>query len=493
MRRFERLKRRVAPGLRRASHYAKRVTGAVGRPKSGGSSVATMRELVTLAWPIAAAMLGETLLGLVDTKLVGGLGASALGGVGVATTLMFLNYSIIFGVMRGVKVRTAYAVGQGTPEDGTRYARAGVVIGAIVGVLVWLASRDVSWLLVRIGIDAQLVPYARDFFAAVTYGAPATCVLAALINHRQAIGDSRTPMIVGVAGNLVNGFVSYGLIYGRFGLPALGVRGGGYGTALCEWIEVTVMLAVLVHEERNAKRRSTLSLRKAAREVAALGVPTGLHFGAELLAFTTFTAILGSIGVAEIAGHQIAMATIRTSFLPGIAVAEASCILVGRALGKRDLAEADRANRAALLVAATFMALCGIVFAVAGRAIAHGFTKDPEVATIARHLLWVAAVFQVLDGVNIVLRGSLRGAKDVRAAAIIGIIVVWTCVPGAAYFLGKLAGWGAFGGWCGFVAETTVASVLFWIRWSRGAWRDEYATRPQREDRPLPSSAAVLS
>ena len=198
MQRFERLKRRVAHALRN-------IAGDGERP-AGSSSFATMRELVTLAWPIAAAMLGETLLGLVDTKLVGGIGASALGGVGVGAMLMFLNYSVIFGVMRGVKVATAHAVGKGTPEDGIRYAKSGLAVGSVVGIFVWLIARDVSWLLLRIGIDPALVPYARDFFAAVTFGAPATCMLAALINHRQALGDSRTPMAIGIGGNFVNAF-----------------------------------------------------------------------------------------------------------------------------------------------------------------------------------------------------------------------------------------------------------------------------------------------
>src|SRR6516225_5995908 len=90
---------------------------------------AAVAELVSLAWPIAASMCGETLLGLVDTKLVGGLGPSALGGVGIATTFMFLAYAMVWGIMRGVKVRASHAVGRGAPEDGVVYARAGVVIG----------------------------------------------------------------------------------------------------------------------------------------------------------------------------------------------------------------------------------------------------------------------------------------------------------------------------------------------------------------------------
>ncbi|HEY8080163.1 MAG TPA: MATE family efflux transporter, partial [Labilithrix sp.] len=102
----------------------------------------TTRELATLAWPIAAAMLGETAIGLVDTKLVGGLGAAALGGVGIATTTMFLSYALVYGLMRGVKVKTAHAIGEGRAQDGFAYARAGVAMGAAVGFVVMLACRD---------------------------------------------------------------------------------------------------------------------------------------------------------------------------------------------------------------------------------------------------------------------------------------------------------------------------------------------------------------
>jgi MATE family multidrug resistance protein len=475
--RLHRLKRKVALALgsRRRPHKA-HFRGA-------------LREVTNLAWPIAAAMLGETAIGLVDTKLVGGLGPAALGGVGIANVLMFLSYALVFGIMRGVKVRTAYAVGHGAPQDGVRYALAGVAIGTVIGVLVWAGARDVSAVLRFLGLDGALVPYGRDFFQAITWGSPSTCALAALIQHRQGLGDSRTPMVIGLAGNAFNACLGWSLIYGHLGLPALGVKGGGYATAVTETIELLVMLALLAREARRASTKSVLPLGAAAREVAELGVPTGVQFGAELLAFTTFTAILGSLGEAEIAAHQVALATIRVSFLPGIAVGEAASVLVGRSLAQKRLAEADRATYAALFLAATFMAGCGLVFAVAGAAIAHAFTTDGHVAAIATRLLLVAAVFQVLDAVNIVFRGALRGAKDVRVPAYLGVGIVWTCVPVAAFVLGKLAGWGAFGGWLGFVGETVLATVLFGRRWTRGAWRAAFDDARRRDDAYAPTNA----
>jgi MATE family multidrug resistance protein len=488
-----RLKRTVAHGARARANatmdsvITRSVDGsAEGRPRNGRSFASlkpdVTRELFQLAWPIAAAMLGETAIGLIDTKLVGGLGAAALGGVGLATTLMYLAYSLSFGAMRGVKLRTAHAIGEGNPEHGFDYARAGLVMGGAFGVLVLLVCRDIDPFLRALRADPAIVPYAREFLAAVTLGAPATCALSALIQHRQAMGDSRTPMIVGITGNAFNALFAWGLIYGRFGLPALGVRGAGYATATTEMLELGVMLALFLRDERRAREacglgagRSSLPFSRAIREISDLGLPTGIQFAAETLAFTAFTVVLGSISKEEIAAHQIALNVLRVSFLPGVAVSEAASVLVGRALGRRRLDEADASVRSALTLAIGFMAVCGLVFALFGGLLARFFSSDPIVMQNARLLLFVAALFQVLDAVNIVLRGALRGAKDVRAVMVVGVFAVWSFLPTSAFVLGKLCGLGAVGGWLGFVGETVVAATLFWLRWKRGGWRKDYS------------------
>ncbi len=445
-----------------------------------------MRALVSLAAPIATAMGGETLMGLVDTKLVGGLGPAALGGVGVAMTVVFFGYLSIFGLMRGVKVCVAHAVGQGQEHRSVRYAQAGIALGLAAGAAVWACTRDVSPLLRALRIDPALVPYGSAFLSVFTFGAPASAVVSALTHHRQALGDARTPMVVGLAGNVLNALLGWSLIYGHAGLPALGVRGGAFATVTAEVLEAVVLLALLVRRTRRSgtyrRAQAEVPLRVAVREVAHLGVPTGVQFGSEMLAFATFTALLGTLGTEQIAAHQIALATLRTSFLPGTAVAEAASVLVGQALGRRSLAEADQTTRAALLLAVGFMTTCGVVFALFGGALVRAFTNDEAVAGVARRLLLIAAAFQVLDAVSIVLRGALRGARDVRVPGLIGVAVVWACVPTAALVLGRLAGWGAAGGWCGFVAETTVGAALFAARWRRGPWRRAYADA--RGDQP---------
>jgi MATE family multidrug resistance protein len=418
---------------------------------------------------------------LVDTRLVGGLGTAAIAGVGLATVAMYLCYSVVFGLMRGVKVRTAYAVGRGAPHDATRYAQAGAAMGVAAGVVVWVLARDISPALRLIGVEAATIAYARDFLAARTYGAVATCALTALIQHRQGLGDSRTPMLVGLAGNVVNAVLAWALIYGRLGLPALGVRGAGYGTAVAEALELAVLLVILARDVRRARgvpAAARVSLRDAVREVASLGLPTGAHFGLETLAFSAMTVVLGKIAARELAAHHTALNVVRASFLPGFAVSEAASVLVGQALARGDVRAADRVVRASLGLAMGFMTACGVVFAAAGGGIARAFAPDPAVVVVMRRLLLVAAVFQSLDAANMVLRGALRGAKDVRWVAVVGTIVVWCCLPGTALVLGRWAGWGAVGGWCGFVIETAAGSGLLWWRWSRGPWRVGFVPAP---------------
>jgi MATE family multidrug resistance protein len=331
-----------------------------------------------------------------------------------------------------------------------------------------------------IGVDAAIVPSATAFLAIYTYGAPGSSALSALTHHRHATGDAWTPTYVGLAGNVVNALLGYALIYGHAGLPALGVRGGAWATATTEWLEAIVLLSLLIRDARRSparrQARAELSLPKALREVCAIGVPTGVQFGSEMLAFATFTAVLATLGAEQVAAHQIALAIIRVSFLPGVAVSEAASVLVGQALGRRSIEEADQSVRAAVLAAVTFMASWGVIFAFGGGKVARWFSDDDAVVRVARTLLAIAAAFQVLDAVAIVLRGALRGAKDVRVPALIGVGVIWTCVPTAAFLLGRLAGWGSAGGWVGFLAETTLGALLFSRRWRYGAWRRAYAS-----------------
>lgn len=439
-----------------------------------------------MSWPIALALLGDTAMGLVDTKLVSGLGKDAIGGVGVAVMLMYLAYSLVSGTLRGVKVNTAFAVGEGRPEQGVTYAWAGVFGSLVAGGAIWALGRDITWILHGLGVRPELLGTSRDFFAAVTWGAPGACVQQALVQYRQGTGDARSPTAVQVAGNVLNAILAYALVYGHFGFRARGVAGAGYATAAVVTLNALVLSAMFLR-----RCPSPAALVRAFRSVVGVGLPTGVQFAVELLAMVAFTVILGGIASAEIAGHQVALMILRTSFLPGVAIGEACSVLVGQALGAGDITRARLATRASLRIALVFMSICGVVFAGLGGTLAAQFTPDPEVQRVVVQLLLLAALFQVPDAVNVVLRGALRGAKDARVPARISVLCIWLFVPSSALVLGKLLGWGALGGWCGFVLETFVASTLLSLRWRSGAWKLSVARAPREEIRDLPATQAA--
>lgn len=479
---LHRLKRQVAPVLRSLAGWRRPRALTGRRPISPSRGLrATLFDVAALAWPITLAMLGETAMGLIDTHLVGVLGAPALGGVGIASTLMYLQYATVFGVMRAVKVRSAHALGENRVDDGVRYAQAGMLLGLGAGVCAFALTRDVTWALKLLRVDPALIPYARDFLAARTFGAPMVCMVSAMSQHRQGIGDTRAAMRSGLMANVLNAALAWSLIEGHLGLPALGVRGAGFATAAAETLQFLYLGSLLRSDLQKPVVRG-ISLRRALAEVCSLGLPTGAQFGVETLAFTALTALLASMGPVQIAAHQISLSTLRVSFLPGIAIAEAASVLVGKSLGARNLREADRVLRAALLLASGFMVLCGLVFASAGAHIAAGFTHDPAVVSVVVELLLVAALFQLFDAVNIVLRGALRGARDVRLVSVAGPLIVWVCVPGSALVLGRWLHLGAVGAWYGFLFETVLASAVFGWRWQRGAWRANYSAAPRPAD-----------
>src|SRR5262249_54961118 len=155
------------------------------------------------------------------------------------------------------------AVGEGRGNDGWRYAEAGLVMGVAIGLLAWVEARDVSPGLRLMKMDPATIPYARDFLAARPYGAPALRLMTAPLQHRQAIGDTRTPMVIGVAANVFNAVLAWALIHGHWGLPVMGVKGAGYGTACAEWGECIFLLALMFRDRRTIDLGTRPPLLKA--------------------------------------------------------------------------------------------------------------------------------------------------------------------------------------------------------------------------------------
>jgi MATE family multidrug resistance protein len=246
-----------------------------------------------------------------------------------------------------------------------------------------------------------------------------------------------------------------------------GVEGAAAATVIAHGFESGYMF--LVQSREGLGLRATRKAHIAA--VWRIGVPTGVQFSLEVGAFALLAGLISRMGTIQMAGHQIALQVIHFTFLPGLALSEGASVLAGQAVGAGRLELVRRVAAVSLKITSAYTILCTLVLAVGSRLIVSGFTDDPALTAVAVPLLWLAAVFQIVDGANVVVRGVLRGAGDVRVPAVVGVVTSWLATPPLAWGLGIGLGMGALGGWVGFIVEIFAATALLWWRLLRDGWR----------------------
>ncbi len=438
----------------------------VGRDEVARWAAEPGRELVRLAAPIAISMVSYSLMTLVDTLLVGGLGKAALAGVGLGGTAVFVLLCFSLGLLRGVKTLVSQSIGAGA-KGHVAYVGAGLLAAFALGVLTLLLGQLVALLLPHVAATVASGEHAARYLGLRILGAPLVLVAVALREGRWALGDGRSPMTSAVSANLANIALAW-LFIGPLGL---GVEGAALATVVAHALEAGILLA--------AQRRDGYGLAEARgshlRALFSVGVPTGLQFVLEVGSFAMLAGMLAALAEVEMAAHQVALQVIHFSFLPALAVGEAASVLAGQAVGAGREELVRGVARRALFAAGLYTAVCGVVFATLGAAIAESFSEDGELVAVATRLLLVAAVFQLFDAANVVARCVLRGTGDVRWPAVIGIATAWLCTPPMTWLLGYRLGLGAVGGWIGICAEICIGAVLLWWRLERNGWREAAA------------------
>lgn len=424
-----------------------------------------VRELVRLAWPITVSTVSYSVMTLVDTLLVSHLGPAALAGVGLGGTMAFVFLCFSFGLLRGAKTLVAQARGAGHEDQIAAYRGAALAAALVIGAGTIVLGLVSAPLVGALADDAAAGHAARTYLAIRILGAPFALGYVALREVRYGLGDARSPMIVTVTANLVN--VGLALVFVR--AFEWGVAGAAWATVVAHGVELTMMLA---GQKRRGEPGGFGAVRGAhVRALWAVGWPTGLQFMLEVGSFALAATLIARMGVLQMAAHQIAIQVIHFSFLPALAVSEAASVLAGQAVGAGREPLVKRVAHVALGVTSLYTLAWTLAMALAAPLIARGFTSDPALAGVAVSLLHVAALFQMLDGANVIARGVLRGAGDVRVPAWIGVGTSWVATPPLTWALGMHMGLGALGAWLGILLEIVLASAIMWWRLERGTWR----------------------
>lgn len=419
-------------------------------------------ELVRLAWPIAVSTLSYSTMTLVGTLFVGRLGASALAGVGLGGVASFTVLCFGFGALRAVNVLVAQAVGAGDRDRARTWLWAGLWVALALGALMFAAGQVMATQLHLIAASAAAGRHAETYVAVRMLSAPLVMIYVALREHRYGLGDTRTPMMASVAGNLLNIVVSWLFIVEW----SWGVAGAAWATVIGHSLETGLLIGVAAREGHRPRRVRWADMK----QLLEIGTPTGAQFWMEVGSFALLTTIIASLGDRQLAAHQIALQVSHFAFLPAMALGEAGAVLAGQAVGAGEVRLVRKVARLAVIGAIAYTGTCTIVFVIGGPLIASAFTSDPALQSVTVGLLWMSTGFLIADGAAVVARGVLRGTGDVRFPAVIGIACAWVCTPPLAWLLGRTMGLGALGGWIGLSLEITAAAVIFWWRLERAGW-----------------------
>lgn len=431
-----------------------------------------IKALVRLAAPLAATQAGVALMGLVDTAVVGRLGAGPLGAVGLANGLFFALAVFGIGVMLGLDPLISQALGAADERRAAELTWQGVWLALLVSVLLAGPIVLAPALLRPMGVPAAVVEDARAFLFWRLPGLLPLLVFTGLRSSLQARSRTRPLLLATLVGNLCNAGFDVVLVFGGGALPAwagplrqvpaLGAAGAGLATSLCTAVQLGV-LALAFRAPANAAQVVRRAPHRAdLRRALQVGLPVGLQMGAEVSIFALVGLLAGRLGEDALAAHQVAISLASFTFCFALGVGQAGSVRVGRAVGARDTAGARRSGLCAFGLGAGFMLLAALCFWFFPAPIAGLLTDQDAVVRASVPLLAVTAIFQISDGVQGVGAGVLRGAGDTRFAFVANVFGHYAVGLPIALLLGFGLHRGIFGLWWGLCAGlTTVAAVLF--------------------------------
>ena len=435
-----------------------------------------LRELALLAGPIALMQLGQISNGFVDVLMVGQLGPASLAGVALGNATYFLFVLVCIGTLMAVGPMVAQAYGAGDRNLVGHSIRQGIWLAAALAAPVAYVLWNAGHLWQHMHQDPVTIVTAQAYLRAALWGLPPLLWFVALRSFIEAVSRPWPVTFIILVGVGLNALANYGLMFGKFGLPALGLVGTGWATAIVHWFMFAAVLALV---QGRPKFRALAALRHLRwpnvpiiRELLRIGLPIGSSFGMEVTLFSTVAFFIGTFGPVPLAAHQIAIQCAAFTFMVPVGIGIATSVRVGRAVGRQEPVRAAWAGYLGIGMAAAFMLCTGMVFLLLPRTIVGFFLDlgDPANAatiSIGVTLLGLAALFQVFDGLQVSAAGALRGLKDTRIPMVFCFVSYWLLGIPLAVTFGFWLDLGAPGFWWGLVAGLFAASLMLGLRFWR--------------------------
>ncbi len=425
--------------------------------------------MIVLAVPVVLSELGWMAQGVVDNIMVGRLGPEAIGAVSLGNAVYYTPCLFGIGLLLGLDTLVSQAYGRSDHDECHRWLAQGVYLACIVTpplmLLVWLFSHFFT----RFGVTPSVAVPASSYLRILGWSTLPLLLYGGTRRYLQGVGQVRVVTLTYVLANLLNWGGNWVLIYGKLGFPALGVNGSAISTCIARVGMAAALIAFAWRYERT--RGHPLFQHWAGpqwdrlQKLVRLGAPAAGQIVLEVGAWNLSTFSAGYLNPVALATHAIALNYASISYMVPLGVSAAAAVSVGHAVGAGDPARARRAGWLALGLGTSFMVLAGIAFLVAPRPLIMLYTHDPRVLMVGPSLLWIAAAFQIFDGIQTVCTGALRGLGETRVPMIANFIGYWILGLPLGLTLCFVLRWGIYGTWIGLTLALVVISLSLLARW----------------------------
>jgi len=450
--------------------------------------------MLKIAVPVVLAELGWMTMGVVDTIMVGPLGPQAISAAGVGNS-MHIAFAIFgMAVMLGLDTLVSQAYGARDIRDCHRWFFDGLTLAALMTVPIMAALLGVWFAIPAMGFHGEVRPLLESYFGVLLLSTPFLLLYAVCRRYLQGMHAAMPVMFALITANLINAAGNWILVYGNLGAPALGVAGSAWTTVISRAYMLFALLFAVWWIDRKRTREAgvqdahglwdvdrAIDLSRL-RRLLTLGLPAASQMGAEVGVFALATALSGMLDPISSAAHQIALNLAGVAFMVPLGMGSAGAVRVGHAVGARDRPRASAAGWTAIALGTGFMVIAALAFVLIPRQLIGLFSRDVNVLRVGASLLVLAAVFQLFDGIQGVITGTLRGIGNTRTPMKVNLVAHWLLGLPTSYVLCFVIGWGVYGLWVGLSLGLIVTgSILVWV-WSR-------EIREYREYGKLPAPA----
>lgn len=424
-----------------------------------------LRHFYKLAWPIILASITHVMFGVTDTLMIGNLSTADLAACAFGSSLFFFVAILGFGIANATSPLVARAIGSHNQTLAAMVLKHSLLISVIIGFILSIILAAMAFFIEEFGQTTEVAIKAKPFIIILAVSIIPSLLFQVYRQYLEAQEKPKLPMFYSVAALLLNVLLNYAMIYGKLGLPQLGLVGAGVATLISRSFLALAMIYEVHFRGQFLKNEMATPWRTGVfKEILGLGVPSGFILLFEVGAFSFSSIMAGWINKESLAAHQVVLSFGSITFMVPLGLSFAASIRVGNGYGRKNIQAMKTSIKAAFIFAVVFMSLTTISFILLRNYLALPFSSDEKVLAIAPMLFLTAGFFQLFDGIQVTSMGILRALADMKVPFIITFSSYWLLALPFSYWITFKKGFGAQGIWYGLLVGLSIASIFLLIR-----------------------------